>query len=91
MSARQPSPGTMSGALPSVTWHVVGQQSTTQYTPGGRFEQGINVTWQTDNGITGTTFIPQALYTLDNVLKAVARHVQEMARVHAATGTVTLG
>ncbi len=91
MSANRPQPSGMTGGPPTVNWQVTGQQQTTQFGPTGRFEPGVNVSWQTDNGITGTTFVPQALYTLDNVLKAVSRHVLEMAQVHAAKGTVTIG
>ena len=90
MSAPKAAQNAMTGGPPTINWQVVGQQQTTQYNAAHQFVPGVNVTWQTDNGITGTTFVPQALYTLDNVLKAVSRHVMDMALVHAARGTVTL-
>lgn len=88
MSARQQSNTPPVGTPMPVSWQVVSQTQTTQFAPDGRFVPGVNVTWKTDNGVTGTTFIPDALYNLDNVLKAVARHVEQMLRVHFATGTV---
>lgn len=51
-------------------WRVVGQRGVEQFQPNGQFEQGMEVQIKTDSGTYKTFFIPQGMYTAENV-KAV--------------------
>ena len=46
----------------AITWQVVGQNDTVDKLPSGATGPGVDVTYQTTNGITATVFIPAADY-----------------------------
>jgi hypothetical protein len=70
----------------SGAWQVTGQQQSTELIPGGRFVKGVNVSFVTKLGNSGTVFIPEDAYTPDNVRAAVGEKAARVDAVGQLTG-----
>lgn len=68
------------------SWQVTAQSETTGLTPSGTPAKGVNVTFKTADGTSGSVFIPDANYTADNVKAAIAERVAAFDAVKGLTG-----
>lgn len=66
------------------TTHVTGQMPTTQLA-GGRFVKGVEVSFVTAKGNTGSVFLPDDQYTPDAVRAAIAERAALMDAVSGLT------
>lgn len=64
-------------------WTVTDQQETTDLGPDGRATIGVRVNFKTTKGITGSVFVPRAMYSVANVQAAISDYV---AQLHAVAG-----
>lgn len=71
-----------------IGWHVISQQQTTVPDATGRFIDGVTVTFQTDNGITGSVFVPFGQYNPAEIIKRVQQRAESMVIVHGLKGIV---
>lgn len=72
-----------------ITWQVVSQVDTVDRLPSGATGPGVDVTWQTSNGITGTVFVPMTEYRdVDKVAGILAADVAHRVTVGTIGGTV---
>lgn len=53
------------------TWTVTGQRETQRQMPNGTWGSGLEVSYQTGTGITGTVWVPDASISPANVAKAI--------------------
>lgn len=71
-------------------WWVESQRETTEVTGAGRLVTGVEVTYSTRGGHTGTVFIPDSTYAhLDQVkatIQAAADHADAVANLSADGG-----
>lgn len=68
-------------------WTVTGQLPTTRIPEGGtRFVQGVEISFVTAAGHTGTVFVPDAIYTVDAVRAAIAQKAALLDAVGNLTG-----
>ncbi len=67
-------------------WKVTGQTPAKQPTNGGTFQDGINVTFITGKGVVGTIFVPETVYTPENVKALVAQKVAVLDAVSSLNG-----
>lgn len=75
-----PNPAMTSG------WKVIGQMETMGRDPLGKAVDGVQVTFQTNRGITGTVFIPKDRYNADNVKAAIVAAVGQLHTVADLSG-----
>lgn len=81
-----PDPMTSGPYADKVTWRVTQQMETQQPGANGRFTKGVNVTFSTSNGLSGTVFVPESSYSADNVRKLIAAKVAAMTSVQNLNG-----
>ena len=67
----------------TISWKIVSQQEMTQPDAMGRYIKGVTVGFTTENGISGSVFVPDAQYSVDNVKKLVDARAQLMMGVQA--------
>lgn len=67
------------------TWHVTGQQETSDIGPQGTYVPGVRVTFQLENGTVGQVFLAQADYSVEKARQAIAAKASTLAAVHALT------
>jgi hypothetical protein len=63
------------------TWKVGPQQQTTQLIPGGRFVRGVEISFVTGMGNSGTVFVPEDAYTPDAVRAEIQAKAEKMDAV----------
>jgi hypothetical protein len=68
------------------TWKVGPQQQTTALIPGGRFVRGVEVSFTTGAGHSGTVFLPEDAYSPEAVAAAVSAKAALMDAVGALQG-----
>jgi len=68
------------------TWHITSQAETAGDYGNGQFGQGVRITFQTVDGLTGSVFVPISSYTKANVQKLVAEKVALMADIQSMQG-----
>lgn len=64
------------------SWAVTSQRQTTRITPGGRFEQVMEVHFRTAHGVDGYVDVPLSQYTADNVKEQIDGYVAAIGEVH---------
>lgn len=85
---QQMPPGGILGATSKpVTWYVLSQTEVVQPTTQGRLMSGVKVTFQLSTGETGSVFVPDSDYTLDNVQAAIQARVALLAGVGGLSGS----
>ncbi len=67
-------------------WSVTGQTPAKQPTTAGTFESGVNVSFITGKGVVGTIFVPETVYTPDNVRTLIAQKVAVLDAVSSLSG-----
>ncbi|MGH7239404.1 MAG: hypothetical protein ACREHG_04970 [Candidatus Saccharimonadales bacterium] len=68
---------------PQATWKVTSQSQTTEQDTAGNFVSGWRVYFDT-NGTTGSVFVPQTIYTADNVrdmITASVGHINDVSNL----------
>lgn len=75
----------MAPAMASASWSVTSQQQTTQPDAAGRFTTGVIVNFTTAKGHSGSVFVPEAQYSVDNVRAMV----QAKANLLDAVGSLS--
>lgn len=71
-------------ANPTVSWRVIGQQSTVGRSVSGNFGKGIEITFQTGSGLVGSVFVPNDQYRPDiskAMIAAAAANLEEHSRL----------
>lgn len=63
-------------------WHVTSQRQTTEITSGGRFQDVMEVHFQTDHGTEGSVRIPLARFTPDEVYQRIDAQAAVIDAVH---------
>jgi len=63
-------------------WSIVAQRQTTDLTPDGRFVDIMEVTFETQEGVTGTVKLPLSSYSPDNVAQLVSSRAAQISAVH---------
>lgn len=67
-------------------WTVTGQQESTELYQGSA-TRGMRVSFQTGRGLAGSVFVPLAMYSNpENVRAAIAQYVAQMHQVQDLTG-----
>lgn len=72
-----------------VTWYVISQTEVTQPGPQGRLVSGHKIVFGLSTGDTGSVFIPDDQYTVDNVQAAIQARVALIVGVGALSGSST--
>lgn len=67
-------------------WKVTSQQETYGVGPDGQATEGVKVFFTSDQGVSGSVFVPRKSYNPDNVRAAIAGYVQQLHEVQASTG-----
>ena len=67
-------------------WTVTGQSEQSIINDAGRAVNGVQVSFTTPAGDTGTVFVPNAAYSVDNVRAAIAAKVATMLAITALNG-----
>lgn len=73
-------------ALPPIGWHVTAQLETMAPDQNGQFVRGVQVSFQTDTGLTGTVFVPNTSYTTQAVSKLISARVVQMESISRLSG-----
>jgi hypothetical protein len=71
---------------PSAHWRVTAQQEEMAPGAAGTYTKGVRVFFQLDSGPSGSVFVPNETYTIDNVRAAILARANAMADVHALSG-----
>ena len=79
-------PQTGSGSTNGTGWQVTGQSPTTVPSPSGTVERGMNVTFRTSTGVLSTVFVPDSMYTPDNVKNIIAQKAAVLDQVSGLKG-----
>jgi hypothetical protein len=58
---------------PQSGWTITGQTQGSVVNDSGQVVQGVNVFFRTGNGTSGSVFVPQNLYSVDNVRTMIAQ------------------
>lgn len=66
-------------------WTVESQTEDTRVTPAGQVARGVTVGFRTGHGVYGSVFVPDDLYTADNVRAMIAVKSAEIDAVSALT------
>lgn len=64
-----------------VSWRVVSQVETVAPDALGRVVPGVQVTFETATGLTGSVFVPRAQYSVENVRKLIVERVTLLHQV----------
>jgi hypothetical protein len=67
-------------------WTIIGQAETMQTDDAGAFVPGVTITFQLQGGQTGSVFVPNARYNVENVRAAVNARAGAMAAVAKLQG-----
>jgi hypothetical protein len=67
-------------------WTVTSQREDVNLGPNNALAKGVQVTFTTASGITGSVFIPDADYRPDVVRARIAERAAAMEAVHKLTG-----
>lgn len=67
-------------------WQVTHQQETTRPNDTGQFVSGVVVSFQTHGGVSGTVFVPDALYNAEHVKQVIQAKVDKMTGVQNLKG-----
>jgi hypothetical protein len=70
---------------PGVSWRVTSQQEGTQPGPAGTYTKGVTVYFNVSTGDSGSVFIPNNMYTSDNVIAAVNARAAQLAEISQLT------
>lgn len=69
-----------------MSWRVVGQSDATRQTPGGGLAQGVDITYELDNGVQGTVFVTMNDYrNVDTVRALIGADAAHRATVAGLT------
>lgn len=79
------SPNAPVPATQAPTWRVTGQFPTTRPTAGGRLVAGVTVQFVTGSGVSGSVFVPEAMYTPERVKQLIAAKVAPIEAVSSLT------
>lgn len=71
---------------PAPIWTVTGQAEDSIINDAGRAVNGVKISFTTPAGDTGTVFVPNAAYSVDNVRAAIAAKVATMLGISALNG-----
>lgn len=71
---------------PTPAWTVTSQAQVTEQDQTGNYVSGWRIYFTMTSGTTGSVFIPQTIYTADNVKAAIQTQVAEMMNVEGLTG-----
>lgn len=71
-----------------VKWTITSVTPTTGINAQGTPAKGQNVTYQLENGDSGTLFVPDAQYNPANVKQLVHEHAANTVAIKSLTGTV---
>lgn len=71
---------------PQTGWGIEYQQPSVDLGPDGRAVQGMKVGFVTGKGVHAFVFIPQNMYSVDNVRAALAAAAKQIDDVHSLTG-----
>lgn len=63
-------------------WRIVAQRQTTDLTPDGRFQEVMEITFTTDQDVSGTVRIPVTQYTAENVREVISARAAQISAVH---------
>ena len=67
-------------------WTITEQREDYRQLPSGQFGMGVVVTFRTAGGVTGTVFVPQDQYTVEQVKSLVGPRAAAMDAVAGLTG-----
>lgn len=70
-----------------VTWYVISQTEVTQPGPQGRLVSGHRIVFGVSTGDTGSVFVPDDQYTVENVQAAIQARVALIVGVGALSGS----
>lgn len=71
-----------------VAWRIESAIEDIQAAGTQGFTRGVKVGWVTDTGLRGTVFVPDNLYTADNVAQMVTAAVANAVNVAGLSGSV---
>lgn len=67
-------------------WRVTGQRQTQQLIPGSpQFTTGVEVSFITGYGVTGSVFVPNNQYTTDTVQSIIGDRVKQLDAISTLT------
>lgn len=72
--------------VPGTGWSVISQVTKISPNAAGALVPGMEITFQTSSGQTGTVFVPQVVYTVDKAREMIAAQVLVMDQVQALKG-----
>ena len=64
-------------------WRVTGQSPANRRLPNGQFTDGMVVQFTTGSGVHSTVFVPESMYTPDNVRTAITAKARTIDAVAA--------
>ena len=67
-------------------WEIIGQREDYRPGPTGGFVSGVVVSFRTLSGAVGSVFVPDSVYTPENVAQAVNARAATMETVANLTG-----
>lgn len=68
-------------SAPYAGWKITSQQEGREQNAAGDFEQGVTVRFQTIGGHTGSVFIPNTVYSAEQVRMRVGARAQLMDQI----------
>lgn len=74
----------MGGYAPQ--WTVTSQLEGTGQDANGRYVEGFKVSFTTASGLSGSVFVPNAIYNKESVRQQIAQRVAQMLDVHSLNG-----
>ncbi len=78
--------GQVSPDAPQGAWQVLAQEETFDRAPGGQVVPGVKVSFVTAGGVHASIFVPNSLYSPDNVRAAVAARAHQLDTVQGMSG-----
>jgi hypothetical protein len=63
---------------------VLAQTPTVETTPDGQLARGVRINFRTGKGALGSVFVPDAMYSPENVLAYVREVANRLDQVHGA-------
>lgn len=69
-------------------WSVTSQQESMGQDASGRYVSGVNVSYTTNGGLSGTIFIPDAQYNAEAVKARIEARLRAMTDVHTLGGSL---
>lgn len=64
---------------------VTSQTPTVETAPDGQLVRGVRITFRTGKGAMGSVFVPDAMYTPDNVIATIRDAANRLDQVHGAS------